>query len=44
MQYCYMIVPLARGQFELRFPDFVGARELVTQLEHGFTWRNSRRK
>lgn len=33
MKYFYIIKSLAKEQFELRFPDFVGARELFSSIE-----------
>ncbi|MCR2745572.1 hypothetical protein [Limnobacter parvus] len=33
MQYCYFIKHLAEGQYELRFPDFIGAKELFSSEE-----------
>ncbi|MEH6997931.1 MAG: hypothetical protein V7542_06015 [Limnobacter sp.] len=33
MQYFFIIRHLAKAQFELRFPDFVGARELFSSIE-----------
>lgn len=33
MQYFYVINHFAKEQFELRFPDFIGARELFSSIE-----------
>lgn len=33
MQYFYVINQFAKEQFELRFPDFIGARELFSSIE-----------